>query len=451
MGGPAGPPTFHLLFLGHEIGTETDHPFDWDATPGPLPRAGPGLRCSFTFVDRGTPIELHAVLAFGPDQTPLKLTVKGRNYRLFTSDSEVEIRDGRAHVRDLTAERDVDLGGKPFFPVDNYAPIGVQEALIKYWLGHDRPSEINSAPSGPVVRIVSRGTTRLDGARDRAGRVASRRLERLSIDGVVWGTETAWIDRGSGDLVALTTWAGQLPFEAIRDGDGPWIQTFIEQAVADRIADLEHVTKTAGPLQEGTYALTNALVVDSTGRPAYRGAIRIANGRIVAAGPDVRPARDEAVRDLGGAVVIPGLWDMHAHAAQIDWAPVYLASGVTTIRDMGGEEAFLVAIRDAIASGRALGPRYLLAGLVDGSGPAAFGRVWADTPDEGRAVVRRYHAAGFEQMKVYGGVSPGVVRAIADEAHRLGMTVTGHVPRGMTWQTVVEAGYDHIAHMQLRG
>jgi imidazolonepropionase-like amidohydrolase len=142
---------------------------------------------------------------------------------------------------------------------------------------------------------------------------------------------------------------------------------------------------------------------------------------------------------------------MHAHAAQVDWAPVYLASGVTTIRDMGGEMAFLTAIRDAIASGAALGPRYILAGLVDGPGPQAFGAVTAATPEEGVAVVRRYHDAGFDQIKIYDYVTPDVVKAIAAEAHRLGMTVTGHVPRNMMAQSAVDAGFDHIAHMQLRG
>ncbi len=161
--------------------------------------------------------------------------------------------------------------------------------------------------------------------------------------------------------------------------------------------------------------------------------------------------------DVRGMTIVPGLWDMHAHAGQADWAPVYLASGVTTIRDMGGEEAFLVAIRDAIASGKALGPRYLLAGLVDGPGPHAFGEVVAGTPAEGVAVTRRYHDEHFQEMKLYLDVKDDVGKAIIAEAHRLGMTVTGHVPTDMTrrsrWSRtgVVLDGFDGIAHMQLRG
>lgn len=432
---------YHLFLMGHEIGLERD---TLTAIPG-----GERLKATFHFEDRGTPVDLTGSLDFTPAGEPTHFVVKGRTYRLFRSDAEVTIAGGRAHIRDLTNERDLATDGRPFFPIDNYAPIGVQEQLITYWLTHGRPATIVAPPAG-TVRIQSRGVVVVhSGSQTMPG--ASVTLERLAIDGAVWGTETAWVDHDSADLVALTTWAGQLGFEAVRAGDEHWLPGLVDQAIADRMADLERLTKNVSPLHQGTYALTNALVVDATGRPAYHGAIRVANGRIAAAGPDIRPSAGEPAVDLHGATVIPGLWDTHAHAGQIDWAAVYLASGVTTIRDMGGEEAFLVAIRNAIASGRALGPRYLLAGLVDGSGPRAFGSVWADTSAEGRAVVDRYHAEGFQQMKIYDYVTPEVVRAIVDEAHRLGMTVTGHVPHGMTWQTVVEAGYDHIAHMQLRG
>ena len=66
---------------------------------------------------------------------------------------------------------------------------------------------------------------------------------------------------------------------------------------------------------------------------------------------------------------------MHTHVTQIEWAPVYLAAGVTTVRDMGNEFEFIMPLRDAIASTRALGPRMLAAGLIDGGGPNAFGVV----------------------------------------------------------------------------
>ncbi len=220
------------------------------------------------------------------------------------------------------------------------------------------------------------------------------------------------------------------------------------------MADLERLTAAIQPIQRDTFALVGARVITGhRAAPIDPATIVVRNGRIAAVGPAASTPVPRGVPavDVAGKTIIPGLWDMHAHASQIDWAPVYLASGVTSIRDLGGDNGFLVAMRDAIRSGRVLGPRYLLAGLVDGPGPRAFGAVTAASPDEGRAVVRRYHADGFEQMKIYSLVAPDVVAAIVDEAHKLGMTVTGHVPQGMTSQSVVEAGFDSIAHMQLRG
>src|SRR5262249_29998228 len=239
-------------------------------------------------------------------------------------------------------------------------------------------------------------------------------------------------------LIALTTWAGALPFEAVRDVWQSQSDWFIAQAVKDRIDDLVQLTRTNAPAHSGAYALTGAAVITGTdASPIDNATIVIRDGRIAAIGPAASTPVPSGVAsvDVKGQTIVPGLWDMHAHAGQTDWAPVYLASGVTTIRDMGGEEGFLVAIRDAIDSGKALGPRYLLAGLIDGGpSPHAFGKVVADTPDEGIKVTRRYHDEHFQEMKLYSDVKADVGKAIIDEAHRLGMTVTGPRPEGMAGQ-----------------
>ena len=153
--------------------------------------------------------------------------------------------------------------------------------------------------------------------------------------------------------------------------------------------------------------------------------------------------------DVTGATIAPGLWEMHAHAAQIEWLPAYLAAGVTTIRDMGGETPYLTAIKGT--SGDILEPRVLLAGLVDGDAPGAFGAVVAATPAQGRDVVDRYKKLGFEQIKLYSLLQPDVVSAITARAHQLGMTVTGHVPASLGLVKAVDAGMDHVAHLPING
>jgi imidazolonepropionase-like amidohydrolase len=118
---------------------------------------------------------------------------------------------------------------------------------------------------------------------------------------------------------------------------------------------------------------------------------------------------------------------------------------------MGGEEPYLIALRDTVNGGRGLGPHVLLAGLVDGDGAGGFGATVAATPEQGRTVVDHYHALGFNQMKLYTLLQPAVVSAITARAHELGMTVTGHVPTSLGLTRAVEAGMDHIAHLPING
>jgi imidazolonepropionase-like amidohydrolase len=448
------PPTFRLFFLGHDIGGEVDT----------VTTTTSGRHVDFTshFQDRGTAVDLKASLDFDVKGAPAHFVTKGRNYRLFSSDAEVTIAGGRAHVRDLTAERDVEIGNRPFFPIDTYTPIGDQEALIQYWYAHGQPAEIAAEPAG-VVRIRETGGGYTEGRP--GGRAASsgppgsgpgtgRAWKELSLDGVLWGRETAFVDPSTHVLIGLTSWAGNLPFEAMRTGDEHLHDGFVRRAVADRVGDAAAWLKANPPAHAGTFALVGATVITGTNAaPIPNATVLIRDGAIVSVGPSSSttvPAGTATV-DVHGKFITAGLWDMHAHASQTDWTLPYLAGGVTTIRDMGGEDAFLVPFRDAVAAGQALGPRMLLACLVDGSGPQAFGAVTADTPEEAVAVVRRYHDERCDQMKIYDYVKPDVVVAITAEAHRLGMTVTGHVPRGMTAESAVEAGFDHLAHMHLNG
>ena len=108
---PAPPsPLFHLYFLGHDIGGEVDA----------VTTSTSGRHLDFTshFQDRGTPVDLKASLDLDAKGAPTHFVTKGRNYRLFSSDAEVTIsrKPRHFHVRDLTAERDVEIGNRPFSP-----------------------------------------------------------------------------------------------------------------------------------------------------------------------------------------------------------------------------------------------------------------------------------------------------------------------------------------------
>jgi len=192
-------------------------------------------------------------------------------------------------------------------------------------------------------------------------------------------------------------------FEAVRSGYESALGRFVSRAGADGMAALSEVSKRIAGTQSNTLALTGGTLIDGTGRASLPDAVVvIRNGRIVATGPrsQVHIPKDAQVVDARGKTILPGLWDMHAHFEQVEWGPLYLAAGVTTVRDCGNELEFITAVRDAVAHGRGLGPRILAAGIVDGSGPSALGTERVDTPDPAREWVHRYHGAGFQQMKI---------------------------------------------------
>ncbi|HET6955291.1 MAG TPA: amidohydrolase family protein [Vicinamibacterales bacterium] len=406
------------------------------------------LTSDFDFTDRGGRVQLASTLHAKTDFTPVSFKATGKSYRFVNVDSDVRIENGNAIVKADGAESRVPLTG-PFYTVDGYAPFAAQMMLLRYWKLHGEPRVLHTVPGLPVndVYIEARGreAVRIGGE--------TIQLNRYVIDGVVWGRETVWLDQHD-TLAAAITRAGGLSFEAVREDLESELVGFVQRSTRDRIADLEGITRRVAPLKSGTYAMTGATIVDGTGRaPIPDGVIVVRDGRIDDVGPRAAVTIPAGVPTVAvdGKTILPGLWDMHTHVTQIEWAPAYLAAGVTTVRDMGNEFEFVVPLRDAIASGRALGPRILAAGLIDGGGPNAFGVYYAATPEEAKQAVAKYHDAGFQQIKIYSLVTPPIVEAICAEAHRLGMTVTGHVPNGMTIEQAAAAGMDHVAHLPIRG
>ena len=154
-------------------------------------------------------------------------------------------------------------------------------------------------------------------------------------------------------------------------------------------------------------------------------------GRIIALGPSnaVRPPAGARVIDGRGKFLIPGLVDAHVHLEEDADLPQFVASGVTTVRDLMGSPETL-AWRESTADGRAVGPRIIAAGPLF-AGPEVPWRkkFTTENPDSARAEVRRQHAAGYDLIKIYDGLTPAVYAAVMDEARTLGITATGHIPQ----------------------
>ena len=404
------------------------------------------LHSAFEYTERGSKVALAATLRMKQDLTPVAFESKGKSYRPFFVDAAVSVNpDGHtATVREGQVSRQVPLPER-YFTISGYNPLSVQMMMLRYWLAHGKPKRLPQLPAATPdadVMIQETGTDviLIDGK--------NVRLTRYSVANIVWGRESIWLNQ-EGQLAAAATYAGGLPLEAIRSEYAGALPQLLHSSDADRLHELAALSSSIKPLAQGTYAIAGARLIDGkASEPLEDSVVLIENGKIAAVGPraQVTLPKSTQVIDGHGATLLPGLWEMHAHFAQVEYGPVYLAAGVTTARDCGDEFEFITAARDLINKHGALGPQLILAGLVDGSGPGTFTTVWADTPEAGVAMVQKYKAAGFAQMKIYTRIKPDVLRAIATEAHRLEMTVTGHVPQGMTAQQGVEAGMDQINH-----
>ncbi len=400
------------------------------------------LKSDFEFTDRGTKVPLTATLQAAVNYTPQSFVIKGSTSRMSTIDTDVEINGAQATIRQGTDTRTV-AAPQSFFTIAGYAPVAMQMALVRYWRAHGSPTQLATLPTG-VVQIQDRGaeTIALDGR--------SLQVERYSIRGLIWGLETLWMD-GDNNLAALVSTDAEFDhFEAVREEYEPALAKFVASAARDEMAALTELSKQMPGRRTGTFAFTGATLIDGTGAaPIANATVVTRDGKILAAGPGgkVKVPTDAQRIDVAGKYIIPGLWDMHAHYEQVEWGPIYLAAGVATVRDVGNEFDFIAAVRDAVNSGTALGPHMLLAGIVDGDGPHAIGIDRVNSPADAQMWVQRYHDAGFQQIKIYSSMKSDNVRAVCADAHQLGMTVTGHIPNGMTAYDGVNDGMDQINHI----
>ncbi|MER7753743.1 amidohydrolase family protein [Kitasatospora sp. NPDC097643] len=201
-------------------------------------------------------------------------------------------------------------------------------------------------------------------------------------------------------------------------------------------------------------ALTGVTVVDATGRPPRRDMTVLIRGqRIAALGARAEVALPPGAEiiDLPGRYLIPGLVDAHVHSIPSERIspPLYLANGVTTVREMSGTP-LLHQWRDRVERGELLGPRSVIASrIIDGAptigDPAQFVEVATET--QARQAVRQAKADGADFVKVYSRLPDDLHRVIADEARRQGIRFAGHCPDAVALSTASARGQCSVEHL----
>ena len=427
--------TYLLL---HLVGSET-----YAVTPGA--DGGATMTVHSTLSDRGNTRASTTALWMKPGFAPQRLEFKRDGaandppWLTQVGATSAAIQEGEASRE--TARPPVAFVGLPTMPA------ALQMMMMRYWLANGAPDRlpilraIDGAPALEIRRVGEDDVTLPGGP---------ARLTRYTVANLVYGRQIVWMD-GQGRLAALMTFAGGLPLEQVLETYQPAFDQLVHAGVAQEMADLDDLGRQLRPESSGDVAIVGAQLIDGTGAPALKhAAVVVRGGRIIAVGAEGTVTIPSGIKVIHaeGQSLLPGLWEMHSHYSGVEFGPALLAAGVTTARDCGGEFEFLTSVRKKIDQEHGLGPRLLLAGLVDSGGPLGFGAVDVETPNEGRGIVDTYADAGFQQIKVYTQIKPDVLIAISDEAHRRGLTITGHVPAAVDAFGGVADGMDQINHLQ---
>jgi Amidohydrolase family len=191
-----------------------------------------------------------------------------------------------------------------------------------------------------------------------------------------------------------------------------------------RVFDSEHAT--LGPLQD----------------------VYVNHGRIGAVYEAGSPSQAPGtVFDGKGRTLLPGFIDMHAHVSPGDYL-LNLAAGVTTVRDMGNDNATLAQAIVRLDHHESIGPHVVPAGFVEGKSPFnASGGILVEDLAGAKRAVDFYAQRGYPQIKIYNSFKPEWVAETTAYAHQRGLRVSGHIPAFMKAEDAVKNGYDEIQHI----
>lgn len=205
-------------------------------------------------------------------------------------------------------------------------------------------------------------------------------------------------------------------------------------------------------------AITHVTIIDTAGGAPLLDKTVVVEGKRITEVTDSREFRPQPavkVIDAHGKYLIPGLWDMHVHTVFGDWLPpnqevmlpLFVANGVTGVRDMGGDIEVLKQWRAKIAAGTLLGPQMIIAGpMLDGPTPHFPSSAPVANAADGRRVVRELKAQGVDFIKVQSYIPRDGYFAAADEAKKLGMIFVGHVPDAVRASEASNSGQKSIEH-----
>ena len=406
------------------------------------------VRTEFIFKDNGRGPELKESYRLAPDGSFADYQVKGTSTFGAPVDESWRVKDGVGRWK-TTADSGTapqkdgalywSLAGTP----QSYAPMLVA-------LARRGDAGVPLIPSGTLKsRVVDEVTLTRGGQ--------ARHLRLLALTGVGFTPMFVWSTTDEHPRIFASIVPGFMQMiEAGWEQDAAGLEARQKTAEAKALVDFNNRLSHGIP---GTTLIHDVRIFDSEkGTLSAPSSVLIRDGRILrvgegswATGDHVGAALDTAsiVRTLdgGGRVLMPGLFDAHAHTTRWNGG-LDVAAGVTSIRDMGNDNETLQQIMAEERAGTLLGARVVPAGFLEGESPmsARNGFVVKDL-DGAKKAIDWYAEHKYPQIKIYNSFPKAILKDTVAYAHEKGLRVSGHIPVYLRAQDAVDAGYDEIQHI----
>ena len=413
---------YKILAAGRAAGSEVD-----------TYSSGGRVDSTFEYNDRGRGPKIAAHYLLGENSSPLRTEITGNDYLKAPVDERFVLENGIGTWKSTSENGHVPAPG---FYISNNGPAAESAFLVAALL----------KAKGPV-KLLPAGEARVERMTDVTLESNGQKLHvtEYAITGLSFEPQTVWLDDDLHFFAVPGKW-----FAILREG---WEGTNDQLYALDRAAEDARSARLAHDLAQHPaqpIAIEHVRVFDSERAVTREDQTVVIDGaRITQVGPSdsiTVPGTAQRI-DGSGKTLLPGLFDMHVHVQPVDGL-LNIASGVTTVRDMGNDIDDLKHLQQQWDSGAAIGPHLFKAGLIDGRDPMqAPTGIFVDTPEEALAAVNEYADLGYIQIKLYSSLKPSLVPGIARAAHARGLRVSGHVPNGMIASQFVEAGADEIQHI----
>lgn len=366
--------------------------------------------------------------------------VSGVDYYKGAVDETFELKDGTASWKNKVENESRKVDGPVIYSPLEGAPGEIEWTLRQLLRQKGHLHEMDMVPSGKLRAVHVKSHMALVNTFE-------EELELYAFSGLGGPPSYVWVTPNKAYFATISGW-----MSTIKRGYEFLVPEL--KKLQDAIEE-EYFAKQEDQLTQRNdipVAFTNVRVFDAkSGKVVDGQTVVVEGGKISKIGKakSISAPANARVIDGSGKMLLPGLWDNHAHYS-MSQGLYHLAGGVTNIKDMANDFD-LPDVKKKVDGDILLGPEIsLMSGFIDFAGPYAgpTGKI-VKSLDEGIAAVDFYADKGYQQIKLYSSIPVEWVKPLAAEAHKRGLKVVGHIPSFMTAERAVNDGYDQIIHMNM--